>query len=38
MNLSKQALPQQAAEGYSPRVKPVILRMVEEPEADGDVK
>ncbi|MEK3795994.1 GyrI-like domain-containing protein [Paenibacillus sp. FSL R7-0204] len=30
MNLSKQAMPQQAAEGYSPRVKPVILRMVEE--------
>lgn len=30
MNLRKQALPQQTSEGYSPRVKPVILRMVEE--------
>lgn len=30
MNLRKQAMPEQASEGYSPQVKPVILRMVEE--------
>lgn len=30
MNLRKHALPEQSSEGYSPQVKPVILRMVEE--------
>lgn len=35
MNLRNQALPQQAPEDYSPRVKPVILRMVEEMKQMG---